>query len=1714
MRMAATGMRRTIPALTSTPIGLGNIRAELGKLNVSTEAMDSTHDAIKNILGIEGTRIESRAGRIMVSRGAEEVMELPVFQKGNILTKGGTSWFHIGQVGKIQATGDPSFQSFQTWFNREITNIADSTGMSNDDKMKALRGQIQGVFTDYTRTAGDSGRAMVEPLFSSGRPKWGQAVASSQAVAFTVEAGSDAGIKIAAMGEAAKKLYMSKSGKDLEAALGVERKVREEGLEEIFRAAGSAPRRGLGGAGFTDLLFSPQGQGLLAPAISPTTGAMTIQLSQAQPSDIVTFANHSTSAKGFAQIRHPRFVTQQSLMTTGQAGDTLAVERANPIVQTRMRYEQELEAQRMTGKKGTFAPQGKVGTFVDPNMNLAWLKDSGGIRQASSHFSSRELSSKGDIYTRKIAIKPGSLELIEGWLDPEVHEQIKHQLENRGKRASRQTLEFGTYSGDHATVDFSIHDSMDHTTQKNPYLKNLNTGSGRNNRVLGYNWSTSTELGLPDDSGKRAVQLDHPKDRIRGIKIRDGEIEFAIQHYEDGKRGNVATSLLVGEEGKRVTAARTMNMASGPVAGGPNKHIIDVLADLDITIEEPGATPGESTGKFVLDKGDLHQSKAGGFYRRQFQTMATRAEALGGDYLKIFAESFGLTVETGNMSPTLVVEPGRDLDYHKGMETFEERFLRARGAEPARGTGWHTGDPTQVKAAKEAFKDLTRVDIQFLDDKTIETLLKEQGVIEGNKIQIAGDTGSWGPGINKTVPLSSDEGKQAFRAYQKRMAVVVFDDTIAERVDRVTSVGIKKDGRSAVELTHSRLGYIRETVHTRAIAGNEQMRKVLMEFDDLIIRQGLIKSNPLVFEELRQMAEPFKARAPGAPGPSVVPEGISMNQYKTEFGGDFDPEIKKWKLAHPGRAVPLHMLESSGLLDLSGEMALRTEGVLVDLGFEIDLAAGRWSGSPDDLMPGSVKSSKIFIPAPANILNVDATKSVFLPAGENLQASYLDLIEDINKFGGAGSATAGQVEGHARIIQEKYNKFSLDYMEEVSGKTGKLAKASLKPTFAKYGALSSLPHLKGDVVGITQEALDEMLDKSGFSDVQKDSIKERIRKKDFKVGYLADPMGSSEHYRAVDLKILSPKDVAVPVAGKRGVASAKDVTYISDSLLSISRRDLDADHATISIMSSIQEHIDAPNSDELWRLEQDAFDHLHDAQRASAMELERVARTRTMDSFEDALARTRAGELTPDVSGINMGPAGGDLNISGSHIDAKAAASIVVARTDPAVMTPIPEIWYQKMGGVTRLVDEVRAGQTQIGGPISSAAKADQVAEVIDSITRRSTSEVDSAQLKGLVEAMFQSEGQASMLHDVVKMARLQKRSGQVEGQAGATDRFLNELEAASNTYKNRSMAAELATDELDKLTTSILDIMAGNEYAPGMDLADVKHPVGIGNATNQGVAREFARTAARQMVAATVIQSETGYVNPSDVVAKVRDNLHGATEGMDPSQSRARKSGGAIPMVEQFIESWDTPTGDPRSLGAQAAEDATFGNQEDARRAQTGVPSHTQPPPVTEPSSRPTMAQQIDDARSTMRGTWDDMVAGVKNKWQTSRGFKYGVMAVAGVAALEMIRSTVSGFQQPTMSTPTAQMPPSPILGDPAAPTFDSRMLPQQNRTRIQRTPGMRANTHISGHADGPIDFGQLANAARGEFMPPSNISGSISDNRSRINMDEQVRRRLHAAY
>lgn len=317
---------------------------------------------------------------------------------------------------------------------------------------------------------------------------------------------------------------------------------------------------------------------------------------------------------------------------------------------------------------------------------------------------------------------------------------------------------------------------------------------------------------------------------------------------------------------------------------------------------------------------------------------------------------------------------------------------------------------------------------------------------------------------------------------------------------------------------------------------------------------------------------------------------------------------------------------------------------------------------------------------------------------------------------------------------------------------------------------------------------------------------------------------------------------------------------------------------------------------------------------------------------------------------------------------------------------------------------------------------------------------------------------------------------------------------------------------------------MTDGKYAPGMDdaevtelLIDAKHPVGFSGSDP----RAFARVTARELVASNRVLELSGYKNPFDITAKDTENLLAKAAGFLGQESKVNQAGGVIGLLDAVPAMLLGE--DVENLADQMAEAESFDGAARARAAQEGIDpvrfaEEEAAGRATGSGSAEGPAGRID--YDQLKDAFGRFKADMSNYWsgldETVKGrTKLGLGIAAGVAGIELVRATVSGFVGPGHATPTAPMPPQPLLNEPNDPTFDSRALPQHNRTRIQRTSGMRTHTQVSAQADFPIDLAAIPGAFVGELNTTMQSTGSIRDGRNNQAMlDEEARRRLYAAY
>lgn len=1672
--------RHEFPRLAGERITESNVQRVLGEVNVSAAAQESTQKAIKAIGNVPGMMVEAREGRLIATSGGLPQFELPVFGEANILTRGGTRHFTIKNVTTIGPSGMDT-KSFANWFNTTIENLANTTG-SVRDKQNAISDQISKIFGQLGKD-GDGARAMVEPLGAVGRPRLGQAAFKGEVTAFMLSnaqgsAGADAVNSWVAMSEKASEVFRKiHDGHSVKGLIEGEESARRAFLEEFYKVANSTRP----GTTFSDSTFSVTAKAILDPLqnIDVETGGIkgiAPMLTELQPRDLMLFGDESTAMKGFSQIRHASFITHDKMgrmnahtrQTRQGVPSAIRADRMTPVVQTRARFEMDVRASAVEGKAGTFAPMGKVAAFVDPAMADAFLKDSGGIRSNLSHINDPNFSTMGQFYTKKMSVKSADEILAQGMFSPKIRKMIEQELQKRGARHARQTMEFGSFAAQHLALGQTVEGGH-----------------------LGYSYSTSTESGMPataEQMRRKAVGLDSADDVIEGIRIRDGQIEIAARRA--GHRGSALGSLLVGESGKRITAGRTMNIRTE--RGG-----FDVLAHLEMFDQADDGTFTLATGKSHLN------NKGGDFYRRQFQTIASRVEKrFGTSGLQRFGEAFGLTTETRfGASPTLVAEPGNTLNYGEGLARFKES-LRSLG----------NGSTQDEARLNQVFDELTKVDIQKLDRGSVKRLLTERRIITSQ--------GIYDPQAGDYKALTSIEGEKILETYRNQMKVAIFDDIIVERQDRVTSVGIKADGRSAAQLKASRLGYVREAIFTRGMNASPAAAKALQDFNDLVINEGMVKSNPVIFDEMRRLAAPFR-------GGVALGTGKSAKQIVAERGGGLGRSaLETFKSQSGAKApFPMHMLKNSFYHDAeTGKLSKK--GVTLDLGHEVALASDRLSGI-DGEMPRSVKTNKIHIPSPAAVLNTQADDAIFLPK-TGMPGSYVNLIEEIT----AQSQTEGPLtKAAADKIARLYNAFSIDFAEQSVGKDKAISKAALDPSFARYGALSSMPELMGDEVGLTRESFDEMLKKSHFTPQQKANIVSRAEGGTLKVGFLADPMGTREHYRGVSLRLFDDTKVAVPTPGGTR-PSTKAGIYVSESLLKIANRDLDADHATISLLSSVSEHVKAmaePGSRDLIKLEQEALEHMFQDQKIATAHIEATFMDKLTGSFKSFF--DRGGELHHDLDMKD------DLNLSGRVSTIDEAVEVTTAKSAAGIKTPIPEVWWQRQSGVANLVYQKR-----LDARANNMSKGQAIKEVVNVIMDRAgkeRTEISRTQINSLISSMFESGGNASQFHNAIKYGFLLKQANREAGKSEAAMEFWGKIQQATDDFKSNQKNLSTATRDLDGLTHAILDVMVGGELVDvhgnevtnmtvatasdevlNASLVHTKHPVGY--AISQQGPREFARVTARELVAGSLVSDITGFKNPFDIVAKDGDNLLGRGQGMEGRSSLQGRSG-VIPESTAYQDAIEGVR-PGYNIMDEMAESATEAGRATAREAIDGMDTTSQRRRASSAGARQTAEAAADQAAGMTYeeakaefGKFKDDMLDMYNKLSPGgkKNLKIAGVVAGGAIAIEAIRSTVSSFTGPGNASPTAPMPPQPLLNEPNDPTFDSRALPPHNRTRVQRTSGMRTHTQVSAQADFPLDLNAIPGAPVGAFNSSGHTSGTIRDGRNNQAMlDEEARRRLYAAY
>ena len=1701
-------MQTNIPRLSAIKLTESNVKDELRKLNVAEEAIDSTADAIKSVAGIPNVIVESKEGKIVATTAGQEIFEMPVFHEENILSKGGNKWMTVGGVTEFNAMGDGTHQSFSAWFNRQIQNIAENTDTDIKTRRQNLQKQVQHVFGVYSSEGADGGRAMVEPLSSGGRWKSGQAVTKRYTHSLTFHPESELGQLHKAMTDASQQTAIAtnnigagQSGGRVSAAIKKETAAREAFVTKLFQQA----QRSVGGnLEYSDVIFSATKRGVVDPMEIKIGNAISlnVQLSTLQPRDIVLFSDDSTAAKGFSQLRHAKFSTHDELAFSktqsaqSNVGQGIKADRVTPIVQTRERFEWDKTASRMRGKKGTFQPMGVVATFVDPAMNIAFMKDSGAIRSRDAWINDPRRSTMGRIYTKKMSIGSDDINMVIGMFDKNVQKTIKEELRKQGSRNARQTLEFGTYAGSEGL--------------------NIALSGDPENTTIGYSRTTTNVDGSlsPAEAASRRVSLRNQDDIIEGFKInpKSGTIEFAIRNSRHS--GSLGTSLLVDD--KRITAPRIMDIQ---MEGG---GAFDLLADIE-------ATEMDESGKFVTATGEKFRNKGGGVYRRQLQTMAMNVEKRFGERgLKAMARAFNLTFDDSHFgkAPSLIAEPSNDMDFFEGLRRFEKE-IQKRGTNIVprfQGELSLTDHWDAEKYAKKVTEELAQVRVTKLKDDSVEKLLMEKKIINktGTKIRNV-ETGKWETYrlLDNSGGGDLSRGGQIFNAYKERMSIAVFDATIVERVDRVTNTGIKEGGKSAGQIRASRLGYIQESLWTRAINAQTSLRaKLLTDFDRVILGSTMVAESDLVFNELKRLAAPFR----GGRGMGTLPSHSYLRPggFVSRFGANM-PNLEEHRLDDWKSPVPGHKLHGTPFYDTSIS-GLREEGIELLLDHEVEISAGRASGQPGELTPKAVKTNRLYIPSPAAVLNQDAAKSAFMPSG-GTQGAYIDLIQAITEVGQL-NGNQGPTREQSQNIAQLYNRFSIAFAEDALGKGKALSNAAINPTAARYGALGALPHLKGDEVGMTVSGLKEMLKRSKYDDDMQEEILERARQNNLKMSFLADPMGTREHYRAVHIKLLEESAVDEPFfAGKRLRGGPKprseDVIYLSDALLAIMDRDLDADQGTISLLSSTEHHIEE-GAHARFIMEQEALEELHGQQKAGILAIEDAHRKRFEGSLRDAL------EKGTDID-VSMAGAG---RIVGGVVSPEEAVRMTVESTSPAKLTPQPETGWHKVGGILN-----RASYHGAQAKVSTGAVAASVQSIVEEIMSRSQVNTGAVreQVTVMVETiMKQTAGGSSQYHNSIKYTMLQKIANQSNGKQAAALTFWDELEEATRIYSNKNRAGELASAELDNLTKSILDVMAGGEFDNSIDMAGVKHPTGVD--PNLEI-RQVARGVAKELVAAQVILRESRYLDPKDLVAKNSDTIVGRQTAAQalageaaPANPRANRGGGAVAAAGEYQEMME---GVPRAgnLADDMADNARFEAQEAARRAQTGIDPMAGPnvPPGSDPTPgggtgagdgtgpRGNMFENFD---SDVAGRWfSDKMDAIKRKWSSSAGFRNTAMIVGGIAAFEMVRSTVSAtvgaFSGPDISTPTAPMPQMPLLDQPMNPTFDNRYLPQQNRARVQRTSGMRQHATISANSDLPVDFSGMPAASIGNYSSQYNSGGMVRDGRnSQAMIDEQARRKLYAAY
>lgn len=1683
------------PRVAGERITDSNMQRVLGSVNVSASAQESTQRAIKAISNVPGMMVEAREGRLIAFSGGEAQFELPVFGEANTLRRGGTRHFSIKNVTTIGPSGMDT-KSFSNWFNTTIENLANTTG-SVGDKQSAISDQISKVFGQLAKD-GDGARAMVEPMVAVGRPRLGQAVFKGEVTAFVINnmntdsnVGADVVNKWAGMSKKAGEVFQNiRDGHKIKALIEGEEGARKEFLEELYKVANTTRQ----GVVFSDSTFSVTAKAILDPLqmkdVEGNLRGIAPMLTELQPRDLMLFSDESTAAKGFSQIRHAAFITHDRMgrmnadtrQTRQGVSRAIKADRIAPIVQTRARFEMDVRASAVEGKMGTFAPMGKVAAFVDPEMADAFLKDSGGIRSNLSHINDPNFSTMGQFYTRKLSVKSTDEILAQGMFSPKIRKMIEQELRKRGGRHARQTLEFGSFAAQHLALGQTVDDGH-----------------------LGYSYSTSTESGMPgtaEQMRRKKVSLESADDVIEGIKIRDGQIEIAARRA--GHRGSTLGSLLIGESGKRITAGRTMNIRTE--RGG-----FDVLAHLEMTKQ------GDD-GTFTLAKGKGKEgfehlnNKAGDFYRRQFQTIANRVEKrFGVSGLEKFGEAFGLTMESRfGAAPTLVAETGNTLNYGEGLARYRELLRNQFGLRPG------TQDEARLN---QVFDDLTKVDIQKLDRGSVKRLLTERGIIDRSSVH---DGVILDPQTGTHRTLNSIEGQKLLETYRNQMQVAIFDDIIVERQDRVTSVGIKQDGRSAAQLKASRLGYVKEAVYTRGMStANAAAAKTLYEFNRDILDAGMEKSNPLVFDEMRRLAAPFR-------GGVGLGTGKSAKDIVAERGGGLGRSALETFKSQSGNKTPfpMHQLKGSFYFDAETQ-GLSKKGVTLDLGHEVSLAADRLAGI-DDQMPRGVKTSKIYIPSPDAVLNMQADDAIFLPK-TGMPGSYVNLIEEIT----SQSQTEGPLtKAAANRIATLYNEFQIEFAEKAVGKNKAISKAALDPSFARYGALSSMPQLQGDEVGLTRESFDEMLNKSYFTREQKAGIVRRAEEGTLKLGFLADPMGTREHYRGVSLRLFDDVEIAVPTPG-RTRPDTKAGIYVSESLLKIANRDLDADHATISLLSSVSEHVKAmgePNAEDLIDLEQKALGHMFDDQKLAMRHLEASFMDKLTGAFKGFF--DAGGELQHDLDMKD------DLSISGRVNTIDEAVEVTAGKSAAGIRTPIPEVWWQHQSGVANLVYQKR-----LSARANNMSKGQAIKEVVEVIMDRAGEErtkISSTQINNLISTMFESSGNASQFHNAIKYGFLLKQANKDAGKTDAAMEFWGKIQTATDQFKANKNNLSTATRDLDDLTNAILDVMTGGKLqdAYGNELTDLRvadatdeilnvslvkadHPVGY--AISQQGPRQFARVTARELVAGNLVSELTGFKNPFDIVAKDGDNLLGRGQGMEGTSNLQRR-GGVVAEAGTAYQDAIEGARPGYNIMDEMAETATEAGRATSREAIDGIDTTSQRRGASGAGARQAAEEAADQAagmtyeeakaefgkfKGDMLDMYNKLGAGGK------RNLKFAGAALIGAVGVEMVRSTISGFTGPGNATPTAPMPPQPLLNEPSDPTFDSRALPPHNRTRVQRTSGMRTHTQVSAQADFPLDLNAIPGVPVGAFNSSGHTSGTIRDGRNnKAMLDEEARRRLYAAY